>query len=74
MLVTVGLWMKPLSCMWSVDLNWSDPIEDDHNYAALPAVEEVSEYKEAVINYICGFIARQGYEQKTEVSEVDPFV
>ena len=42
----------------TVDLNWSDPDEDDHDYAALPAVEHVSEYKEAVINYISGFIVR----------------
>ena len=42
----------------SVDLTWSDPEECDHDYDALPAMEEVSEYKEAVINYICGFVVR----------------
>ena len=42
----------------TVDLAWSDPVEEDHDYAALPVVEDVSEFKEAVINYISGFIVR----------------
>ena len=44
------------------DLKFDEPEEDDHDYAAIPAVEQVSEYKEAVINYICGFVVRNGVE------------
>ena len=46
-----------------VDLKWSDPEEYDHDYDALPAMEEVSEYKEAVINYICGYVVRYNIKQ-----------
>ena len=31
------------------------PVHDDHDYADVPNFEQVSEYKEAAINYIAGF-------------------
>ena len=44
----------------TVDLRGSVSVEDDTDFSALPDIGEVSEYKQAVINYICGFIVRQG--------------
>lgn len=45
----------------------STPEDEDHDYAALPVVEEISEYKEASINYIAGYIVKQKMKRKWSV-------
>lgn len=42
-----------------------EPEKTDHDYADCPNVEVISEYKEAAINYIAGFVARKIKEKNT---------
>jgi len=48
-----------ISIAWKYDLILQDsPVHDDHDYADVPNFEQVSEYKEAAINYIAGFVVK----------------
>ena len=40
------------------DLLHREPIEDDHDYMDAPNIEHISEYKDACINYIGGYVSR----------------